>query len=161
MTKDSNDLMMEEKFASNNKIKNCRIVYVPKKVGRENPLLINTENFDFAKVFDTIQKVGNQVEKVSNTVSNVSKNVSGVISNVKGTVSNAQQTVNKIQDITRNQPSRIRTAPLINYGYPLPPQNKQQAAPSFLTDSVYGIPLPFAFMTAALIIFIIVKLAKR
>lgn len=164
MTKDSNDIMMENKFSSDNKRRNCRIVFVPKKLGRENPKAIVTENFDFSKIVETVQNVGKQVENVSNTVSNVSKSVSGAISNVKGTVSNAQQTVDKIQQITRNTPSRVNSQPIPNYGYPVPVRQPEATRGAFnaLTDTqLFGIPMPFALMSIALIIFIIVKLVKK
>jgi hypothetical protein len=101
MTKENIDLAMEAMYGSDNdywkKARRKRIVFIPKKIGRENPELIKTDSFDFAKLIDGINKVSEVTQNVSNIASNVSGTVSSVSGAVKNVTSNAQQIASNVK----------------------------------------------------------------
>lgn len=155
MTKENEDVILEKKFRYENFTQhyskpNRRTVYIRRKVGRKNPDVIKTENFDFAKLTDTIGKISDTVEKAGSVV----KNVQSTVQNVKDTV----KTVQSIPSITA--PSQY--GPTITSQYPgyYNPQT-----PVYSDDVLGFFSYPenrwILYVVAAIIIFFLIKTFKK
>ncbi len=68
------------------RVKHKGTVLIPKVIGRENPMFIKTDEFDFAKTLETINTVASTVQQVSQTVQQVNAAVSTQNNTVKATV---------------------------------------------------------------------------
>lgn len=95
MTKENEDIFLEKRFSMDNFRSHYgkpdrRTIYVPRKIGRTNPNYIRTDNFDFAKILDTVNKAADTVQKVGSSVSSAAANVQSATSNIKQSVQNVK-----------------------------------------------------------------------
>ncbi len=90
-------------------------VLIPKKLGRENPKFIKTDNFNLAQTLDTINTVASTVQQVSNTVQQVNAAVSTKSNTIQATVHTPPSNTNPLLNAGYN--FLQNNNPLINNGY--------------------------------------------